>query len=165
MPEFHLDTSGAVCVLGTPAFNPVTRNALCLWSDLSHIARGYIEALFFTETEGSIEAGTFDPETGSALPEEAGFSSLAPGAVSRAITDCAAFEASPAWQAFLASEAWYDQDEAQCGRNLWYTRNGHGCGFWDGDYPEPHASALTGAAKALGETWACWGDDERVHLN
>lgn len=31
------------------------------------------------------------------------------------------------------------------------TRNGHGCGFWDGDWVEPFASKLTDLCKEAGE--------------
>lgn len=35
------------------------------------------------------------------------------------------------------------------------TRNGHGCGFWDGDWEEPAAKILEQNAKALGEIHVC----------
>lgn len=41
--------------------------------------------------------------------------------------------------------------EAQAGHDFWLTRNGHGCGFWDGDWPEPQATQLTSAAETFGE--------------
>ena len=37
------------------------------------------------------------------------------------------------------------------GYDLWFTRNRHGAGFWDGDWPEPQASVLTDAAHNVGE--------------
>ena len=37
------------------------------------------------------------------------------------------------------------------GHDFWLTRNGHGAGFWDGDWQEPAAAALTAAAHAFGE--------------
>ncbi len=40
-------------------------------------------------------------------------------------------------------------DEA--GNDFWLTRNRHGAGFWDGDWPEPAALRLTSAARAFGE--------------
>lgn len=40
---------------------------------------------------------------------------------------------------------------AHAGHDLWLTRQGHGSGFWDGDYPEPHAARLSASASALGE--------------
>jgi hypothetical protein len=38
----------------------------------------------------------------------------------------------------------------QAGNDFWLTRNGHGSGFWDGDWPEPASSRLTAASKAYG---------------
>ena len=39
----------------------------------------------------------------------------------------------------------------RAGHDFWLTRNGHGAGFWDGDWPEPAASTLTEAAQKFGE--------------
>lgn len=49
--------------------------------------------------------------------------------------------------------------------DFWLTRNGHGAGFWDGDYPEPYATRLTSAAHAFGESDAYVGDDGRIYLS
>lgn len=43
------------------------------------------------------------------------------------------------------------------------TRNGHGAGFWDGDWPEPMASALSDAARAAGESGLYTGDDGAIY--
>ncbi len=43
------------------------------------------------------------------------------------------------------------QEEAA--HDFWLTRNGHGAGFWDGDWPEPAASRLTTNSKAYGEVY------------
>src|SRR5208337_2249077 len=32
--------------------------------------------------------------------------------------------------------------DAQAGHDFWLTRNGHGAGFWDGDWTEPAATKL-----------------------
>ena len=45
----------------------------------------------------------------------------------------------------------------------WLTRNGHGAGFWDGDWPEPVASRLTKSAKRFGSFDLYVGDDGKVH--
>jgi hypothetical protein len=39
----------------------------------------------------------------------------------------------------------------RAGHDLWLTRNGHGAGFWDGDWPKPYADVLTMNARNLGE--------------
>lgn len=41
--------------------------------------------------------------------------------------------------------------DSYMGHDLWLTRNGHGAGFWDGDWAQPYASRMTEAAKMLGE--------------
>jgi len=39
---------------------------------------------------------------------------------------------------------------SRAGHDFWLTRNGHGAGFWDGDWPEAAGEALTKASKAFG---------------
>lgn len=55
-------------------------------------------------------------------------------------------------------------DHEYAGHDLWLTQNGHGCGFWDGDWREPQASRLTRAAKALGTRTLYAGDDGKLHV-
>jgi len=50
-------------------------------------------------------------------------------------------------------------EDGQIAHDFWLTRNRHGAGFWDGDYPEPHASTLTDSAHAFGEQDMYPGDD------
>jgi hypothetical protein len=56
-------------------------------------------------------------------------------------------------------------DSSRAGHDFWLTRNGHGAGFWDGDYPEPQAARLTEASKAFGETDLYVGDDGKLYLS
>ena len=44
-----------------------------------------------------------------------------------------------------------DYTREQLGHDLWLTRNRHGAGFWDGDWPEPAAMILTDAAHTVRE--------------
>lgn len=48
------------------------------------------------------------------------------------------------------------------GHDFWLTRNGHGAGFWDGDWPI-HGEALTLASKAFSEVYLYVGDDGKIH--
>ena len=50
------------------------------------------------------------------------------------------------------------------GMDLWLTQNGHGAGFWDGDWPEAEGERLSEAAKALGEFDLYEGDDGILYL-
>jgi len=65
----------------------------------------------------------------------------------------------------------------QAGRDFWLTRNGHGCGFWDGDwgptekhstpadwFPKTAADMLTLSAKAAGEQDTYVDDEGYVQL-
>lgn len=77
-------------------------------------------------------------------------------ATERARKDCESF-----WQA-----NWQDvaDDPTQAAHDFWLTRNGHGCGFWDGDWDEPQGSRLTAAAERFGECCVYVGDDGLLHM-
>jgi len=49
--------------------------------------------------------------------------------------------------------------------DFWLTRNHHGAGFWDGDYPEPQATQLTALAHMFGECDLYVGDDNKLYLS
>lgn len=55
------------------------------------------------------------------------------------------------------------REAAMAGHDFWLTRCGHGTGFWDGDWPEPHATRLDEAAKAFGDVYLYIGDDGKLH--
>lgn len=54
-------------------------------------------------------------------------------------------------------------EDSQAGYDFWLNRNGHGTGFWDGDWPEPAATRLDNASKAFGEFYLYVGDDDKIH--
>ena len=55
-------------------------------------------------------------------------------------------------------------DSDQIGHDFWLTRNGHGAGFWDGDYPIPIGDQLTEISKTFGSTDPYVGDDGLIHF-
>jgi len=55
-------------------------------------------------------------------------------------------------------------DTERAGRDFWLTRNGHGAGFWDGDWPKAVGDRLTKAAKKYGEQTLYVGDDGTIHV-
>lgn len=146
---------------------------------LDPFTRGYIEAMFFTDTEtGTVHEAEDDfsrvwnPELDSSLPGDVGFEDLAPEALEAIKKDCANFQkVADAWlqrayDAGLKSSAY---DETQAGRDFWFTRNGHGVGYWDRDFDaedgETIGKALSHASKRFGEVWSCFGDDGRVYVS
>lgn len=50
----------------------------------------------------------------------------------------------------------------QAGHDFWLTRNGHGAGFWDGDWPE-HGDRLTKECKQYAEINLYIGDDNKIY--
>ena len=51
----------------------------------------------------------------------------------------------------MGIDEWEDcEDVERAGYDFHFTRNGHGCGFWDGDWNEPHATELTEFAETFG---------------
>ena len=54
--------------------------------------------------------------------------------------------------------------ENQTERDFILTRNGEGCGFWDGDWMESVSEILTEAAKKFPEVHAFLGDDGKIYL-
>ena len=115
-------------------------------TNLDTFMLGYYEAIYFTDT-GEDDQPPTDAE-------------IAPEAKKDIEADCAAF--------YLKSglEALYSKDAiAQAGHDFWLTRNGHGAGFWDGDWAEPMATELTTLSKAFGEVDICLGDDGLIHTS
>jgi hypothetical protein len=103
---------------------------------LDAFTRAYLTAALFTD----------DPDPRSGEFEEHDrwtIANIHPDNLAQAIADCAKFQAENA--ADIAD------DIERAGRDFWYTRNGHGCGFWDGDWPEDIGARLTAACKRYRE--------------
>ena len=67
-------------------------------------------------------------------------------------------------RAFLENaESLIDGDFRQAGHDFWLTRNGHGAGFWDGDWPEPAATELDKLAKGFRTCDLYVGDDGLIY--
>lgn len=64
-----------------------------------------------------------------------------------------------------AEGVWGDSLWRRAGHDLWLTRNGHGAGFWDGDWPEALGEQLTEIAHGLGERHLYRGDDGLLYLH
>ena len=62
-------------------------------------------------------------------------------------------------------QALSEQDASQIGHDFWLTRQGHGAGFWDGDYSEELGKRLTAKAKAMGEIYHYCNDENLLCLD
>lgn len=115
----------------------------------SSFVQGFIEALFFTEEE-NLQEPTVDQ-----LSEEAWVKITA---------DCDLFEQEAEIflnQAYENPDVTYNAERA--GRDFWYTRNGHGCGFWDRDLGAV-GDELTKQAKTFSELSPYLGDDGHIYF-
>lgn len=149
MPQFAMPARGCIRVEGVEA---------CLWwKDLDSFTQGYIEAAFFAD----ITEDTRCPRDGNLLSGDLicgfcgnalTFGDITPEALAKITADCARFRRENEATLREAYEADPACDDNHAGRDLWYTRQGHGCGFWDGDWGAC-GDALTAASKAYGEVY------------
>lgn len=79
--------------------------------------------------------------------------------IAEAIRDCDAFRE--------RAGDWLDEhaDPTMAAHDFWLTRNGHGAGFWDGDWPiyGDALTAMVGWRTDFGEVNLYIGDDHKVY--
>lgn len=128
---------------------------------LDAFTRGYMECALWSSLA----------DNGDPLDADHTIEDLAPETVATMIADCAKFQAEN--RALLDAEyaAWEETreirkrlDDSFAGHDFWLTRNGHGAGFWDGDWPVS-GEALDKACKAYGEVNFYTGDDGRIYAS
>jgi hypothetical protein len=107
---------------------------------LPYFVQGFIEAMFFTdcanrvdsddwfsdENQHALEEGQIDGN----LPSDVGFAELHPDSLATIVAFCQAFETAAKDLLEQAYER-EDYDSEQAGRDLWFTSQGHGVGYWD----------------------------------
>jgi len=116
-----------------PLINPLTN------VDLDKFFDGYVEAALFSSTDESTESG------GDPLDDNYDRSDFTKEALRKMRRDADSFA--------RANAALIEGREREAGIDFWFTRNGHGAGFWDGDWPEPDATTLTNASQRYGEQY------------
>jgi hypothetical protein len=115
----------------------------------SEFAQGYLQAMFFTEHD---------------VVRNKSLGALSPEAIGELLADCTQFETAARADLDASSEVSDRCDDTQAGRDFWYTRNGAGAGFWDGDWPEPFAKRLDALAKSFGRSDLIASVDGQLHL-
>ncbi len=113
-------------------------------AELNNFSLAYIGAALATETDNS------DPSGGKPLDGNYDFDDIEAETFARIIADCKDFQKK--YRELYEKGGWSDES---AGRDFWYTRNGHGTGFWDvglGDeQKEVVGGKLTQAAKSYGQ--------------
>ncbi len=93
---------------------------------------------------------------------------FAPEALAAAVADCAAFQTQNAIDIAagpLVRPRDFDGADGRAGHDFWLTRNHHGAGFWDGDWPEDAGDRLTASAHGFGEADVYEGDDGQLYIS
>lgn len=134
-------------------------------SDEWHFFRSYVGTALWSSNDESDESG------GEPLDRNYDISDISPETLDSMLADCARFydankehihcDGAPLSREFEGSIA--AREGAMAGHDFWLTRCGHGAGFWDGDWPEPAASALTEASKEFGNVDLYVGDDGQIY--
>ena len=104
--------------------------------DIQDILDAYLECVIFTESGDGHDDGV-DPFDGKTIYN---FSNSSIIEARQQIE----------WFVNVAGEALDDISDESIGQDIWYTRNGHGVGFWDRDYDDDVIETLEKLCKVLG---------------
>lgn len=105
---------------------------------LNVFVESYIETAIWSSTD----------DDGEPLDKRFNAGHLSDSAWLKCVSQCADFLSRPAVAQLSAD--WTEEDHKMAGHDFWLTRNGHGAGFWDGDWPN-NGKELTEASKQAGE--------------
>jgi hypothetical protein len=123
---------------------------------LDDFTHGYLAAALWAETD----------DNDTPLDSLYSIEDFAPEAMTRAVADCAKFQADNSETLARVEYPRNDfNDMAHAGHDFWLTRNGHGAGFWDGDLPDDIGDALTKASKQFGQVDIYPGDDGKLYFS
>lgn len=113
----------------------------------------YIETALWSSYDNANDQG------GEPLDKNYSAKDLAPMALAKMSADCVAFVG----QAGDLLDEFGRGGVTRAGHDFWLTRNGHGAGFWDGDWPDG-GDKLTELSKQFGEVDLYVGDDGRLYV-
>lgn len=129
---------------------------------LDEFTTAYVECALWSSTD----------DDGDALERDYQLHNIAEDTLAVMVSDCQDFQQ-------LFGEGYIDHDPSQAGHDFWLTRNGHGAGFWDGDWSQPYeqykgpnpptgayetvGDYLTAMSKPYGEFNLYVGDDGMIH--
>lgn len=112
---------------------------------LDEFTQAYVECALWSSTEDS----------GEPLDELYDIDDIHPDTLARIIEDCRQFQ--------IDHRNDIADNIVRAGHDFWLTRNHHGAGFWDGDWPDAIGQRLTNAAHVWDDYDLYTGDDGCVH--
>lgn len=142
MPEFQLDMGG--------------HDAAVFFYKQDRFTQGYVEAMFFADMH--------DPD--DCELERMTVADLSAEAWASIIKDCEEFQVEQAVALAQAYSMDSSYDETRGGHDFWFTRNGHGVGYWDKGLGEAGdiLSSACGWYTKYQEVNPYRGDDGKVYL-
>lgn len=113
----------------------------------------YVETALWSSNDES------DPNTGGEpMDQNYSIDDISEDTLNEMLRDCDAFYNE---NYDLMADDDHDDMDSRGGHDFWLTRNGHGAGFWDGDWK--HGDELTEASHAYGEYDLYVGDDGVIY--
>jgi len=124
------------------------------YDGLDEFTRAYLEAAIWASTHPDFQTDRATDDTPETLDEYA-IIDFSQEALQSAIAECKRFQN-------VCKDIIEDEEncinnrqcssESYAGHDFWLTRNGHGCGFWDGDWPL-YGDFLTELSTKFGELY------------
>lgn len=115
-------------------------------TDFEEMVNSYLETALWSSTDGE-----------NPLDDAYDISDFESEERSAAELDCSMFVA-------IAEDLLDGLELSQVGHDFWLTRNGHGAGFWDGDYEKKLGEKLTEISKRFTEVDPYVGDDGQIYF-
>lgn len=130
---------------------------------LDEFTRGYVEALLWAESANL--PGADEQDDSSFSDNGLGWNDFSDEAQAKIIADCEAFQAENA--ADLAAgplKVTNCTPMEYAGHDFWLTRQHHGCGYWDGDWPKDVGERLTKAANDVRGLYPYVGSNGKIYF-
>lgn len=118
----------------------------------SNVLKQYIISALWSTNDESDESG------GNPMDDNYDYDDVDKGSLRQAKKDLDKF-----WK--MAGDLLDGEDETDIAHDFWLTRNGHGAGFWDGDYEKEKGEALTKLSEKFKEVNGYIGDDGKVYFD
>jgi hypothetical protein len=128
--------------------------------DISDMLDGYVACSLWSSNDESDDNG------GEPFDSNYSIADIAPETLARMREDCARFareNAATLLACMGKGQSGRECDWSLAGHDFWLTRNGDGCGFWDGGWPRKEGELLSDAAHAFGEANLYLGDDGKIY--
>lgn len=126
---------------------------------MSNFVQGFIQAMLFTERDHSVDKSRWDGSefADGSIPGDSCESDINADTMAAIEADCQAFQDANADLLALAYER-EGYTEHDAGQDYWFTRNGHGVGYWDRTELEPQGDVW----EALKRPLDTWSDADRI---